>query len=543
MTTAAETLICCLRETLGAGVQPGWEAPAPDSPDWPAVFELAAAHQVGPLLHRWSAAHPGALAGSVAARVERHALANAARAVFLTRRLFEILALLDAHGVQAIPFKGPVLAARLYGDVSRRRFTDLDFLVEARDMRRAKDALSAAGYRPRLDLTEAEEQAHWRAGWECALFGPDGRYSVEIDSGLAARHFGVTLDVAALKAERVELEVDGRPVRALSAENLLPILCVHGTKHLWRRLIWSADVCALLAAASELDAETVLRRAAALGARRMLLLGLAVASRLFDAPLPGAFAAPLERDRAAAALCRRVCDALGAGSPPPARWTATVRFHLRARERLRDRLRYVLLLAFTPSYSDWKTRPLPARLFPLYYLTRPFRLLGKLAGAGAAAQPRATPDANRPGTRETRVLDFEEFGALCKDLLAEGNAVRFRARGASMAPAIRDGDLITVAPVSPAAVRRGDVLLYRTGAGRLAAHRVTRRAVRGGVVTFTTRKDAGPRPAEQVAAAQVLGRAVACRRGARTIALAGPLPRLLAFLRGGIRRLRSSSHS
>jgi len=30
--------------------------------------------------------------------------------------------------------------------------------------------------------------------------------------------------------------------------------------------------------------------------------------------------------------------------------------------------------ALTPTLEDWDAMPLPAPLFPLYYLTRPFRL-------------------------------------------------------------------------------------------------------------------------------------------------------------------------
>ena len=46
------------------------------------------------------------------------------------------------------------------------------------------------------------------------------------------------------------------------------------------------------------------------------------------------------------------------------------------------------------------------------------------------------------------------------ELLRRGAYVRFRAIGASMQPTIEDGELITVAPVAPESVKRGDILLY-----------------------------------------------------------------------------------
>jgi hypothetical protein len=45
--------------------------------------------------------------------------------------------------------------------------------------------------------------------------------------------------------------------------------------------------------------------------------------------------------------------------------------------------------------------------------------------------------------------------------LQRGETVSFRPRGNSMAPRIRSGDLCTVAPVEPAAIEAGDIVLCR----------------------------------------------------------------------------------
>ena len=64
-----------------------------------------------------------------------------------------------------------------------------------------------------------------------------------------------------------------------------------------------------------------------------------------------------------------------------------------------------------------------------------------------------------------------EFVELCDVLLAQGQVVRFTAEGWSMYPAIRDGEIVDLAPVDVAAIRRGDVLLCRLGPVAVA-HRV-----------------------------------------------------------------------
>ncbi|MEV4002435.1 S24 family peptidase [Actinomadura sp. NPDC049753] len=56
--------------------------------------------------------------------------------------------------------------------------------------------------------------------------------------------------------------------------------------------------------------------------------------------------------------------------------------------------------------------------------------------------------------------------------VAEGATVDFRPSGSSMVPLIRSGDLVTVAPVDPARLEVGDIVLARV-AGMVYLHLVS----------------------------------------------------------------------
>ena len=116
-------------------------------------------------------------------------------------------------------------------------------------------------------------------------------------------------------------------------------------------------------------------------------------------------------------------------------------------------------------------------------------------------------------------LAGEDFAELSAEILARGSRVRFRARGRSMAPLIRDGDVLTVEPVSMEALRVGDIVFHRAGPGRLVAHRVVTRDVENAELTLTTRGDALLGPGERVRADDVLGRVVELQRGNRLVCL------------------------
>ena len=114
----------------------------------------------------------------------------------------------------------------------------------------------------------------------------------------------------------------------------------------------------------------------------------------------------------------------------------------------------------------------------------------------------------------------DTFRELSGGLLHDGYAVRFRAAGTSMEPAIRDGDWITVARVSPGEIRQGDVVFYACGR-RTIAHRVIEvRSPASPEPTFIVRGDAKGGSDAPVAASQVLGKVIAVERAAASCWLA-----------------------
>ena len=102
--------------------------------------------------------------------------------------------------------------------------------------------------------------------------------------------------------------------------------------------------------------------------------------------------------------------------------------------------------------------------------------------------------------------DSKLFLALLHDLLGQGLTVRFQARGASMSPAIRDGEVVLVTPVIVNKLRKGDVVLTRsTNAFRL--HRLV--IADHARDEFVTRGDCGQENDPSVKGDQILGLAQA----------------------------------
>jgi len=346
--------------------------------DWEYLLNEAADQSVTPLLCRQlSAVAADILDEARIQRLKDLMRAHAMRTLVLAAELITILNQFRSTDIQAIPYKGPVLAAQAYGDVALREFEDLDIVLRQRDMTKANDIIVGLGYRPKYPwILSADANASLVPG-EYNYRDEPRRMMVELHTERTLRHFPVPPDLDDLASRLVPVSVGGHDVYTFASEDMLVLLCIHGAKDFWERLSWIADVAEFVQAYPQLDWDRCLRRAASMRAERMLDLGLALGVRFFDAPLPAEILARVRADAAAEAIAAEVERRLltrtrvelgGAG-----------RFHFR-RHMLGGAVagwRYSLRLATVPSEDDWSMVKLPNALAPLYIALRPLRLLRK----------------------------------------------------------------------------------------------------------------------------------------------------------------------
>ena len=116
-----------------------------------------------------------------------------------------------------------------------------------------------------------------------------------------------------------------------------------------------------------------------------------------------------------------------------------------------------------------------------------------------------------PEKIEILSLKREDFASITQEVLGRGRALRFRAKGGSMSPFIRNGDIVEVIPVK-GKINLGDVVFYRSSHGRMVIHRVIQRRKR----SIITKGDALFGHDGSISLEQILGRvAVVDKRGAR----------------------------
>jgi hypothetical protein len=169
-----------------------------DGVDWTVLVQIALRHRVAPLLHRsLRIACPDLLPEDLAAAFQVHDESARATGTALVIALVELVRQFDQQGIPMIPFKGPSLGARLYGDPALRSNRDLDFLVHPEDTDAAIRALGQRGYRPTSDstgLTAAQLARIRRIDGQEMLHRPTDGVVVEPHWSLTPDKFTVGID-------------------------------------------------------------------------------------------------------------------------------------------------------------------------------------------------------------------------------------------------------------------------------------------------------------------------------------------------------------
>ena len=348
--------------------------------DWPSLIEEAQRHGVLSLVYRNFRNHfPPFIPSSLLEKMKNQHFLQVASSLRLTFHFHHLLDCFQENQIPVIPYKGPALAVSLYGDLSLRSFGDLDFLVLKKDLPWAKRLLFSQGYKWPFNLNGSREESFLQSDEGCLMRHAQNGAAIEVDATITPREFPVPLGVETFWDETGHTFFEGRPILAFKPEDLFLILCVHGSKHGWERLIWVCDLAELARQAGNMDWEKVMVRARKLGCERMVCLGLRLISGLFSSPLPRAI---LVRTRTPKvdSLAQGILERFREGGKvfPSEGWALT-RYYLSLCERRRDRAAFLLRLAFVPSLLDWESFPLPRILSPLYYLIHPVRLVGKYA--------------------------------------------------------------------------------------------------------------------------------------------------------------------
>lgn len=366
----AELLLCCIRHQFNTATSAEIADLLRNDLDWDAIIGKAVENNVFLLFYQsLKNTHPELIPPSIYDRLQVEAQKRIVRNLFLTKELFEVLDLLAARDIQAIPFKGPIWATLAYGNMALRDFCDLDILVRPKDFPKAKNLLYDRGYHDKhsgtfeTDIQQAQMLRH------------DGKVNIDLHFGLAPRDFYLPLDSESFFEELQTLSIAGRTVTTFSPKNTLLLGYIHGAKEDWNVLKRICDFAALIQTYPDGNWQDILAGCGSNYSDRKFWLGIAIAQTYLQIPFPEELAEKSKQFPELAELAKQHKQLVYYKLAEYSYISHVFSFLGKKETNLWSKLRYFLKIAVDVNEKDRETFALPSFLFFLYYPLRIIRLL------------------------------------------------------------------------------------------------------------------------------------------------------------------------
>lgn len=347
--------------------------------DWDLLFCHAHRHALSPLLYRNLRTH-FPLAIPAPQQIREKSFERGIGNLFLSGALLNILDAMRANNIRALAYKGPVLAACLYGDSTLREMSDLDILIDPASLPAARSVLINLGYKASFTTTRKQEEARRRSDCEWEFCSRDGKVLVDLHWRLTAPHLAARFNFEDFWGRRRDIAIGQNAIPTFSAEDTALVLAVHGGKHLWPRLSWLADFAESLR--SNLDWQLLTVRAREARAQRLLLLAFTMADRILKIQTPQEFSTAMQTDpvvqNVADDIARRFFEdrSQNEADQSRVRWATLIQLADNRRDGFRCAVRY----AFSSGPREWQAVRVPDSLFGFY---RVVRIAGLLRSAPA----------------------------------------------------------------------------------------------------------------------------------------------------------------
>jgi hypothetical protein len=310
-----QLLLCCARIPVQPEMEIRIKTLLQQKIDWEYLIHIAGFHEILPLLYQnLKTIEPESIPQETLNQLELLFKLNEIQNQLLTKELVKLLNLFEDYNIPAIPFKGSLLAILAYGNLAFRHFCDLDILVRHQDFVKAKNLLiSQVNYQPK---SGQRQLLPWLLGTvrinrrhDYTLIRNDGKVVVDLHQGVIGKHYcGFPIESEELWLGCEQISLLNRKVLSFHPEELLLILCVHGSKHLWNRLKWICDIAQLVDVSPTISWNRVLTRAEQLGCKRMLLTGLLLTNQLLNNSLPSEIEKSIEDDQECKLLGEQICQ-------------------------------------------------------------------------------------------------------------------------------------------------------------------------------------------------------------------------------------------
>ena len=341
------------------------------------TLRLAHRHGIHPLLYKilkeLNSAYPSpTITNDILPLLKHQHLAMVRKNMLMSSELIKIMRLFRENGIEALAFKGPVLALQLYGDITLRQYSDLDILIHCKERESAARLLEERGYESLLFMGPKQERVWYRNAKEMSLYHPGKNIHIDLQWQFFDRDYPLHFRLGKIWDTACETSLNGNSIQTFSSDSLLIYLCIHGSKHLWERIGWIKDID-LLVRSGDLNWEQIDREMEGSGFERMFLLGLYMTNTYFRTPLPDSIKEQIREQ----GWLRKLEDFIVSDWNEKQNMFRNTTAMLYLFPTLESKFKYLTKVIIKPAKNEYRYIDLPENFYWAYYLLRPYLLIRK----------------------------------------------------------------------------------------------------------------------------------------------------------------------
>ena len=304
ITNEVKLLILCARTRLNPEIKEEITQLIHKDLNWDYLIEISSHHKLKSLLY-WNLnlICSDSIPLEVMKKLNDMFHENLRKNLYFLGEIFNILEILQSHNIEAIPYKGPILAINTYGNLSLREFVDIDIFVSKKNILKMKNILISNGYKTQVQLKGFQEKIYLKTQRDYQFFNPINNTNIEIHWNFIGLSFTYPSEIFSNPKELKIIKIQNRNVLSLSSVDMLIVLCIHASGHLWERLSWICDISEFIQSNKDIDWQDLIKKSEKLGFKRILQINILLAVDILDLKLSQEIMDKMDIDEYVRNLC------------------------------------------------------------------------------------------------------------------------------------------------------------------------------------------------------------------------------------------------
>ena len=338
--------------------------------DWEYLINQAEQHQVIPHLYQSIRCNKDLFPKKLFFKLEKKYKNIVANNLLFSSELLRIMDCFEKKSIKASPFKGPVLNSYLYGQNIPRQYCDLDILISKDDLEIVQEILLENNFVPHMNLSKTQF-LHYRKYFNYLSYRKsESIINIDIHWSLFSESFSFSSKEKKLFNKLVSVKFNDQDIETFSGLDLLFLLCIHGAKHGWQKLIWILDLAKLIQT-NKYDLHRINKYSDYKGATKMVFVGLLLAKDMFDVQLPGDLlnSEKSKLDKITEQIKTNYYEGDNKKN------FSKEKIYFNSLENKSDKFAFIYDFIFRPTINEFSLINLPERFSFIYFFIRIIRLL------------------------------------------------------------------------------------------------------------------------------------------------------------------------